>query len=312
MSIGLLLVACGLWVSEGPTGPLDLAAQRIATLPADPPGTNNDTHYLVSNERRLDLFFDRLPVTRGGVLIGVGAEQLLILAGWTRPDLVVALDFDPVIVDLHRVHAALLCHAEDPRAFVALWADEGRAAEVLAADGALARVTAVHRLAARVVSTRLVELHERPWRGKTPRAGPKTFLTDLGQYDIVRSLAKSGRLVAIQGDLTGDVTLPALAAALRDHDLLVRTLYLSNAEQYFMYGDGYRRNLLALPMDDRTVILRTLPGRPRDFEYLSQRGPHFQGWLQRPRVRSVYAIRGLAKGAHLVGETAHRLGPPPK
>ena len=88
-------------------------------------------------------------------------------------------------------------------------------------------------------------------------------------------------------------------------------LYLSNIEQYFMYGKEYRANIAALPMDRETAVLRTLPARPAGFEYIAQRGDHMQAWVASKKVRSVYRVRGMTKGMERPASTRIEAGAPP-
>jgi hypothetical protein len=143
-------------------------------------------------------------------------------------------------------------------------------------------------------------------------AGVASLWSDADQLARVQGLLRQGRVVAVRGDLTGPATVRAIATAVARAGWVVRVLYLSNAEQYFMFKQPYRDNMLALPMDRRTVVLRTLPARPRDFEYLVQSGASFRAWLKRRSTRSVYKMRGFVRGQDLVEGDLFEIGPPPR
>src|SRR5579883_1489971 len=81
-------------------------------------------HYVVSNENRHYLFRDAVR-GKGGVFVGVGTDQNYLMAGWARPEVLVLLDFDQVVVDLHRVYRLAFLNAETPAAFMKLWAPRG-------------------------------------------------------------------------------------------------------------------------------------------------------------------------------------------
>jgi hypothetical protein len=301
-----LFLTVGLLVAAPSAAPADKAAltKALAELPADPPAPlNNDQHYLVSNEGRLDFFF-RHTQGRSGVHLGVGTDPNYLIAGWSRAEWVVLFDFDPWVVDLHRVYRAFFRVATDRAHFLRLWSADGvsEAERVLELEGADApRLAERYRGARARVSKRLGDLA----RGLR---GFPSFLHDDESFAHLADLARRGRILAVGGDLTGPHALFALATALREAGLVVRTLYLSNAEQYFMYRPPFRANLLALPFDDRSIVLRTLPGRPKGFEYILQSGLGFQAWVGSPKTTSVYAIRGLVKGHHLVGDREHVIG----
>ncbi|MFT5431447.1 MAG: hypothetical protein ACI9OJ_002143 [Myxococcota bacterium] len=292
------------------------AMAGFGALENDSPGTNNSTHYLVSNERRPDLFYRHVTAEgagRGGVYLGVGAEQNYILAAWARSEIIVLMDFDPVIVDLHAVHRAAFLTAVNPAGFVAFWtgsADIVRAAlaQHVSDSAARKRALAAYELARESVGARLKE-----WSARSP-GGKPTFLTDSKQYEFLVDRFRSGRVVATQGDLTGARAMASIARAIQKSGFALRVLYLSNAEQYFMFKAGYRRNILALPFDKKSLVLRTLPGRPRGFEYIVQSGENLHAWMGSRKTNSVYRIRGLNRGEHLIGETFYevtRLPPTP-
>lgn len=234
----------------------------FSALPADPHPAQiiRGVHYWVGNEDRIDVFSPTLRALRGkgGVHIGVGAEQNWVFAGWSRPDVVVMMDFDQAIVDLHHLYLAAFAEAVTRHDFRALFVNDNATALRAAVlrryapgpvrDGALQALTvARHRIARRI--GRLV--------AHLPARGVTSFLTDDDDYGFVRGLALGGRVFVVRGDLTGPGTMRAIAAASRAADLRVATLYMSNAEQYFKYTERTRENLSGLPWAAGGVALRT-------------------------------------------------------
>jgi hypothetical protein len=288
-------------------------AAAFASLAADPPPPklNNDKHYLTSNEDHLDRFHRRAR-KRGGVFVGVGSDQVYVFIGWAQPVMAILMDFDQAVVDLHDVHRAALLAAADPADALALWSPEGgeRLAVAVRAhvpEARRGRALALAREARAEVHKRLVRA-----RRDLRDAGVASLWSDADQLARVQGLLRQGRVVAVRGDLTGPATVRAIATAVARAGWVVRVLYLSNAEQYFMFKQPYRDNMLALPMDRRTVVLRTLPARPRDFEYLVQSGASFRAWLKRRSTRSVYKMRGFVRGQDLVEGDLFEIGPPPR
>jgi hypothetical protein len=285
---------------------------QVASLPSDPPpaALTNDTHYLVSNERRLDLLRGDVESTHG-VYVGVGADQNYLLAGWAAPTFMVLIDFDQDVVDLHALHIAFLAVSSDGAAFESLWSDPEAAARVIAAtalDSARrTRLTALFARAQPEVSTSLAKT-----RARFAELGVPCYLDDPSQYDRVATLARRGRILAKRGDFTQPGVVADVATVLTETGEDLGVLYLSNIEQYFMYGAGYRSNIAALPLGQDSVVLRTLPARPAGFEYLAQRGDDMQAWLRRASVRSVYRIRGYRRDLDRPASTRVYLrGPPP-
>jgi hypothetical protein len=288
---------------------LDAVVAELRALEPDPAPahTTNDLHYLVSNERRLDLFRPELD-DLGGVLLGVGTDQNYVMAAWSRTELLVIVDFDEQVVDLHAIHGTLMSAAPTVEGFLRLWSEEG-------ADDARAALRSAHPerpellelydAARGVVDRRLRRLARR-----YVELGVHSWLDTPEQYRFVADLHARGRVVALRGDFTRDGVLRRVAAVLQAHALPVKVLYLSNIEQYFTYRKPFKDNILALPFDDDTAVLRTLPGRPAGFHYIVQRGDDFHAWMRTPKVWSVYKIRGMAKGEHLVAGERWNAGAP--
>ena len=108
-------------------GPSGASLSLFHTLPGDPPPEEitRNSHYWISNEMRLDLFHDSIR-DRGGVYIGVGTDQNYLLSGWAKSEVLVLMDFDQKIVDLHRVYRLVFRHATRKEDFVALWQESAR------------------------------------------------------------------------------------------------------------------------------------------------------------------------------------------
>ncbi len=268
---------------------LAAALQRIRPDPL-PPATTCGLHYVASNERR-QYHFRRAVERLGGVWIGVGAEQNYTMAGWARPELLILLDFDQVVVDLHHVYRVAFAYSPDAERFLEFWHRRQRRRSAALLRSALAdrprlrrRALAVFRRYRRAVAVRL-----RGLRDAYRRAGQPVFLTDPEQYAHLRALVHTGRLHPLRGDLTARGSMRRLGRVLARHGRTVRALYLSNAEQYFQYTPDFRRNVAALPVDEWSLLLRTRPVRD-DYAYVLQWYHNFLRWLRRPTVPSVRVL----------------------
>lgn len=278
-----------------------------------------NAHFVTSDERAHHLF-RRAIEDRGGAFLGVGTDQNYLMAAWARPELIIMMDFDPVVVDIHRIYRAFMLRASTPQEFVALWQDKARTE----ARAALAEATGDEKLLRRLEQTltryapnvrrRLTWMHRHH-----SKLGVPTFLGDAAQYEFLRQAFTEGRILLVRGDLTGDATLTDIGAVLTRRGVPMRVLYLSNAEKYFDYTPQFRGNMLGLPMDDQTVVLRT-SGVPGDewtgdgfYRYFVQSGPHFRAWLERtPPLKNVNPIRkkrtkGTEQGLYLLSDP-----PPPR
>lgn len=280
--------------------PLSEAEHAILKgIPEDPAPRSlvRGNHYVVSNENRPHLFKDTVE-GRGGVLVGVGSDQLYVYAAWARSELLIPMDFDKAVVDLHRVYALLFTRAATPDAFIDLW-HKRKAKEVRGwidaseSDPALRKRTQyAFKIARSLVHSRLKRVRKRYRKSDTP-----TFLNDQAQYDHLVDLVKAGRVYPIRGDLTKEGCLAGIGKALTQLGHTLDLIYLSNAEQYFSFGQAFRDNFLGLPVDDTSYVLRTAP-RNRDkgqYNYEVQKTLDFQAWLKMPKITRVKQIRWKKK-----------------
>lgn len=286
-------------------------AEALAAIPEDPPPKKIilETHYFVSNEPKPEAFRLRAEGL-GGIYVGVGAEQNYLFAGWARPRALVLVDFDQWVVDVHFIHGVLLRDAPDPEAFVARWSrqksDQTRALLAAAAPDreTRERILEIHGITRSGVYEKLLN-QQVGFRGR----GIATWLTDRAQYEHLAGLFRKGHARALRGDFTGRRTLEGIAHAARELDIPVRAVYLSNVEDYFHYSSGLGKNLLAQPIDDRSLLFRTMSVRGTDYVYLTQRMSDFRGWLAVPGVD--HRIDMLAATSIRHGPEGHYVGGPP-
>ncbi len=259
------------------------ALQGIVEDPA-PPALVRDQHYVISNESRHDLF--RAAVKdRGGVYIGVGSDQNYLIAGWARPELMVLFDFDQVVVNLHRVYRAFFLNARTAEEFLELWEvkNERRAEALLVTEypdpAKRALVVRAYRTGRYAVPKRMRAVLETYKQHKVA-----SFLNDPAQYQYLAAMFRSGRVVMVRGDLTAGVCMTSIAKAIQTSGGTVRLLYLSNAERYFPYSEPFRKSMLALPTDDRSLVLRTRARCDGSYEYLLQEASNFAAWVSRRAI----------------------------
>lgn len=312
-----VLISCTAVTAHAqPSGSLPpLAAEHrevLATIRPDPPPRKllNDQHYVVSDEQYPERFRTTL-LGRGGALLGVGTDQNYFFAGWARPELVIVVDFDQSVVDLHTAYRAFFREASDADRFIELWSDEGRArasaavAKETRTDDERRRVEGALRISRHLVHGRLRYLRDR-FAGR----GVQTFLTDPAEYRYVAALATSGRVVAVRGDFTADLAMQSAARATRALGLTVRAFYLSNVEQYIRYTPRFRENVLGLPVDDSSVVLRTYHrGGKRGYVYAVQSAAHFRQWMGRPSATNLGDL--MWSGRASWSNKLIRLGAPP-
>jgi len=265
-------------------------AARLAKIPWDKASMVNMTHYVTSNENRHEKFRVALEGhPTGGVFIGIGADQNYMLVGWSRPELAIMADFDKYVVAVHDVYAAFFAAAETPSAFFRLWesVNRSRAKDAIRAyfpdKAKRKKVWGMYKYSRKLVEGRLVWL-----RRHMKKKGVACVWTDADQYSFVRDLVRAGRVVAVLADLTGSKALAGIGDAARELKLPVRTLFTSNAEHYFDFTKNFRANILGLPIDDKSLVLRTRSLGQGKYEYYSQKLTNMAMFLKDTGTARVY------------------------
>jgi len=273
-----------------PPGPLDPeVARALRQVPYDPlpKQLSADAHFVVSDEKAHWVFRPAV-AGLGGALVGVGTDPNYLFAGWAGSELLVLLDFDQVVVDVHAIYRLAFLHNPDIPSFLSAWSPararemEDRIREGVASEEDRARILRAFRIARNLIDWRL-----RGIRKEYRKQGVRTFLDDPDQYRHLRGLFLAERVFAIRGDLTGRKAVREVGRILREARIPLRIYYPSNAEKYFECSPDYRENMRSLPFDDRSVVVRTAGGwgppenSPDGFyTYLAQRGPDFLAWME--------------------------------
>ncbi len=255
---------------------------------------NEGQHFLYCDELHLELFepalreLGHLPGGGGGYM-GVGTDQAYLFIGWMRPTFAWLTDYDPLVAMMHRVYATFFAEAATPAEFVALWRDGKAGAAVLnrraAGDPQLAAMVHLYQQQQFLVLRRLEYLAKPVGKNKV-----RTFANDVEDFGYVKALLAARRVRPMLGNLLADKGFKGAAQAARQLGVTVRALYLSNAEQYWKYADGFRQNIAAQPFDAHAWILRTQASKPsnHDYRYYLQSAPQFAAQMANPKVRSVY------------------------
>ena len=199
------------------------------------------------------------------------------------------MDFDIYIPWLHKAYRVAFEAAATPDELIALWRDDAgreRLKELIVKTyGETGEVQDILRT---VKFANNVGRHLAKLQAKYVARDVPCFLTDQGQYDFIAGLWRKGRVLAIRGDLTGQRTLVDVAAFSRISELPVRVLYTSNAEYYFRFNAGrFRDNIVGLPFDERSVVLRTDPHSGTKYRFYEQRSQDFVAWLERGTASNV-------------------------
>lgn len=254
-------------------------------------------HFLRSNERRHDLFFSSLHAVGGGYL-GVGADQNYTLAAVARAEVVWLVDIDGDVVDWHKIYSALIPQAATPAALLTFLSGhrDPEVKEALAARWDSAEAGRLWPIYLRYRGYLMNHLSGE--RQIVQRGMASTWLSNQALYDHVRKLMLERRVVARVGDLHGERTMLGIAAAAQAAGIAVRTVYISNVEQWFHYSPQFRRNIQALPHDAGSLVLRTLARGELNFpdqdrwHFSVQTLDDFIGRMEAPQ-NPLQSVRGL-------------------
>jgi len=264
----------------------------------DPDQLVRDAHYWVSNENAHYVWYPYIK-DKGGVFSGVGTDQVYLLAGWSNASIIIPMDFDRQIRNLHIAYGAAFLASENIEEFRTYWkkenSDKMKAALEKYFPGEKDVAMKAWNLGVKEVNGRFNRVTKK-YSGKNAKSTVPTFLTDDAQYQRIRRLWQNHRVFPICGDLTGDKAMLDIAKALKDSGLKMTILYPSNAEHYFTYGPAYRRNIINMPFADDSLILRTRQMRSlglaedEDYHYNMQSGENFIVWLKTTNIKDQHSM----------------------
>ena len=290
----------------------DHARTALASLPTESIPAPDEFYYR-SNERRHDLVAQAIDGL-GGATIGVGSDQLYTLAAMSNASLIVGVDYDNRIPMMHAIYQVLVPISASPSELIAQFDDEHERATLTRLENELpddekVKILRIFRRIRTQMHTYLSRVARRIRDGR-----PASWLADDALYAHVRALFVGGRVVARTGDVTGTTTLRSVARTLAELEVPVGVLYFSNAEQFFTYGDEFRANIAALPVTERTLVVRTIrhaeiPNAEDDrWHYVVQDFSDFTGRLESGAYpRSTLLLEDLVASEAHIGEGLSRL-----
>jgi len=247
--------------SAGAPEPLDEKTRQIFLSSAEdevPEQRVDERHYVHSNENAHYLFFRYIDHAGGGY-VGVGSDQNYTLIAAGRPELAWIVDYDPVVVLLHRIHRAFILDSESPEGFLSLWREERRdealalirKAEKENPDlGAIEGIYEKHRKGLEAYFTKVISMKK--------KGTPVTWLSDPEAYGYVRGMYAQGRIRPMVCNLLGEKALKGIGAAASELGITIRTVYLTNVEEFIAFNSHFVESFASMPFDDKSVILRTM------------------------------------------------------
>ena len=289
-----------------PSRPLpDEVVNRFKAIRSDPEPDQlvRDAHYWVSNENAQYVWYSYIK-DKGGVLSGVGTDQVYLLAGWSNASIVIPMDFDKMIRSLHIAYGAAFLESDNIEEFRSYWKKENEAKMKAAIDKHFpeesVQAMKAWKSGVKEVNGRFNRLIKKYSGGKAKEGEVivdiPTFINNDEQYQRIRRLWQNHRVFPIRGDLTGDNAMLDIAKALKDSGLTMKIMYPSNAEHYFEYSPAFRRNIIQMPFADDSLILRTRQMRSlglaedEDYHYNMQSGENFKIWLETTNIKDQHTM----------------------
>jgi hypothetical protein len=302
VTIIYLLIPASSWsapfVSPKPLSRKESSALKRLRFDPHPETLTRQMHFITSDEKRHD-YFRKSIENLGGVLVGVGTDQNYTLAAWARSKILILMDFDDLIPSLHRAYRVAFLNARTPQAFLNMFspAKQEIMVKLLKAEykkeKQRKRSVWAYTYSRKKIFERLPRVRDR-----YTALGVPTFLNNQRHYRYITTLYRSGRVFMVRGDLTGDKTMRDIARILKQLNRTVRVFYISNCEQYFEFDELFRKNMRRLPVDNKSVLLRTRAwrgttedGKERiNYTYITQPYENYRAWLKRTWVKNVHQL----------------------
>ena len=209
-----------------------------------------ELHFLVSNEDDYRSWYTSLH-QRGGVYLGVGAEQNYLLAAWTRADHVILVDYDVQIHDVHRLYHFFFTHHTTLASFNRQWTRPlSRKLELefhlflgswlmrhYPSVPLQAKLQWIHEMRQFFITMYpLVQHRMRSLRTLYEEYQTPTFLTQETQYQHIRGLWERGSVHQFCADVTQEYSWEELNSFLLNlvskPISIFKVMYLSNLMQY--------------------------------------------------------------------------------
>lgn len=255
-------------------------------------------HYIKTNEPRLHLWRPYIE-NLGGGYAGVGIDQNYSFIATAKSEWVWLFDYDPTVVRLHHVLRAVILDSPDRATFLSHF-EAGAKEKVLALLSETHKKTperAAYREIYAIARSGLHKYYELQINHKisvpdivkaptaqadapTRKAGVKVgddvedptfgWLATEEAYQYIRTLYQQDRIHLMKGDMLKEKTMQGIGAAAKKLGVTIRIFYPSNAPECWPHTSQYKKNVLALPFDERTVVLTSLSGIKQGFS--RQRG----------------------------------------
>lgn len=219
-------------------------------------------HYVLSNERRQFLWRPFLQ-NLGGAHVGIGADQNYNFIAWSRSQVAWLMDYDHVIVWIHQLHRAFILKSPRAEAYLEYWKPKNAKKSMKLLRKMYAKDThrkmilrAYDRYRSKIMGSFQRDLRFLKKNKKSKRLR-HYWLFNPKHYKYIRTLYQLKRIRLMPGDLLKHKSLKGAAQAAKKMGLTVRTCYLSNAEEVWLFPPTYRKYFRTMPFDKVSILIRT-------------------------------------------------------
>lgn len=223
--------------------------------------------YLKTNEPRQDVVVPYIKDLGGGY-VGVGSDQSYTFVAQARSQWAWVFDYDPNVVNWHRVLRALIVAAPTRLEFADLF-EQKNAAKAQAAIKTIWDKDPEAKVLATLFTSSSPSLRSNYRKQIDDPARAFTWLGSDEHYAWVRSLYQQGRMRAFKGNMLDKNTMQGIASSSKKLAVPMRIYYPSNAHEFWIFSDQYRANVRALPFDEQSIVVQTISSLKSGFD---QRG----------------------------------------
>lgn len=228
------------------------------SLYTSPANCRDPVSYTKPNEAR-NILFGKYIRNLGGGYVGVAADANYTFLTYARSEFVWLMDFNINIVNLHRINRAFILASPSPGEFLDKWNPSNKNNTLKLLEKELGN-TPEWKNTKNFFEVNQPGMFE---HYKTIAYPDKTnpefgWLRNPNNYEYLRTLHIQGRILILEGDLLKDKTLFSIGTMARKLKVKIRIFYPSNAEEFWKFTPVYKKNILNLPFDEASVVLRTV------------------------------------------------------
>ncbi len=235
---------------------LDVFASEFWNIVQDGDGAGEG--FIVPNEMGY-LSYSSYLKGQKGVLISVGTFRAFQAAATGEFSHVVLFDYASEVVIFNRMLIEYIKQSRDRIHFLDLMFGTNRVYEKLESNNQSLLINELslnEKSEQKQFLRKIIELY------RDPTTSGANFLTSDVYFQKIKKLASNNKLILVNGSLSGKESLADLSILLKQRQLKVSVLDLSNAKDYIINNKqlvNYYRNLLRLPWAENAQVLWSMP-----------------------------------------------------